>query len=210
MNKLLGLLYSPSHGRARRAAALAQYWARWTYAEDEWQRFDRLDWARTRRWYGATLAMIPLVLCWWACIGPFVLETFLVHPGFPSNTIPWIYYPLIGFIFLGAVATIVSFLRTEWKTYVAGKARHEERQAPESTRTLDIGPLGIYQSGNRIPLVGPGLRLTDVYIDRWDSSRLVFQMFRGQNIPTGIGIPIPKGQEASAQELVERFKREVL
>lgn len=52
--------------------------------------------------------------------------------------------------------------------------------------------------------------MTDVYIDHWDSSRLVFQMFRGQNIPTGISIPIPNGQEASAEELIERFKREVL
>lgn len=209
MDKLIGLLYSPSHGRARRAAARAQYWAQWTYSEDEWQRFDRLDWRRTRRWFYGTLAMIPLLVCWLACIGPWELEGFAKGERL-YNHAPWVFYSLFGFILLGAVATGVLLVWLEWKAYVAGKARHEERQDPESSRTLDIGPVGIYQSGNRIPLEGPTLRLRNVYIDRWDSSKLVFRMMRGRNVPTGISIPIPKGQEASAQELIERFKQEVL
>ena len=93
---------------------------------------------------------------------------------------------------------------------MAGKARHEQRQASESDRIIAIGPLGIYQSSYCVPLVGPNLSLRNVYIDPSDPSLLKFQMFYGRNIPTGISLPIPNGQEASARRLVERFKEEVL
>jgi hypothetical protein len=103
-----------------------------------------------------------------------------------------------------------SFVRGERRTYMAGKARHEDRQAPESDRTIAIGPLGIYHSNFCVPLVGPNLSLRNVHIDPSDPSLLKFQMFYGQNIPTGISVPIPNGQEAGARQLIERFKEEVL
>jgi hypothetical protein len=200
-------IFNPSYRRAHRAAASTRYWLRWSYSAEEWQRFDHLDWSRTQRWFYGMLVLLTIVApCWWALILPVGLPPFL--DALESG--PWFFRVWMGFVLIVGLISLVMFIRGEWRAFVSGKARHNQRQSPESNRILDIGPLDICQSGICIPLVGANLKLKGVYIDPSDSSLLKFDIVRGRGIPAGMSIPIPNGQEASAQQLVERFAREIL
>ena len=126
------------------------------------------------------------------------------------SKLAWFFNGFTVLLLIAAAVGLVNFIKGAWEAYTTGKTRHIQRQTPGSTRTLYIGPLGIWQSDTFIPLNGPNLKLGSVYVDSSDPPLLQFGMWRGRNIPVGISIPIPKGQEASAQELVERFKQEIL
>jgi hypothetical protein len=199
-------IFRPTYRRAGQAASRSQYWVQWSYTKEEWERFDQLDWARSRRWFYGTIILLAIAPCWWAIILPLFLQGLETQ----SSRVPSFFYIWMAFVLLAALVGFAVWIMGEWKSYKAGKTRHEQRQNPETERTVAVGPLGIYQSGSHIPLVGPNLRLRDVCIEPSNPSMLKFQMFRGRNIPTGISIPIPQGQEASAQRLIERFKQEVL
>lgn len=206
LSQLLSI-FSPTYRRAQRAAANVRYWARWQYSEEEWQRLDELDWARTKRWFYGTLIFFGVVApLWWAAF--YLIAWPYVSPQFEFT--PSLFNAWMIFVIVAGLSFAVLFVVGQIKAYQSGKARHIERQTSGVSRVIEIGPLGICQSGKCIPLVGLNLRLTDVCIDPRDPSLFRFAIELGRGFPAGILIPIPKGQEAAANELAELFMREIV
>lgn len=200
MQQLRSLL-NPVRTRAEAAAARDGEWAAWQYAEDEWAAFDEAEWQRGWRRVGGYVAFFGI----WTVVFDFLFAQT------PLGTIlPFLLTWTVG---MGLVCILSSLARS--------RARRQARQ--QGPREIRITPLKVIQPGATLTLNGSGWEglsldllnppmhtLRSVQIDAPDSHTLIFRGIGGRSWPVTIRVPIPRGREQEAEQLVGRFYGEIL
>src|SRR5207244_7941383 len=97
------------------------------------------------------ITLLALTPCWWAVW----LSIFLQDIQKQLSTQPLLFAIFTALILIGMIVVLVAFIKGAREAYAKGKARHFQRQAPGSPRTLYIGPLGICHSDLFIQLFEP-------------------------------------------------------
>lgn len=183
----------------------ATYWADWQYTEEEWQRFDQLEWRHTWRLVGQQLGL------WIAMdLGICILEGFF---GFSKNPSPesiatgwWVLAYLFSFILL------IGLWRAR-KVYRFGQVLHMARR--QSPRRIRISPATVMIGEIEVDLLDSHLlELRSVTLLAIQPAVLQFITLFAKRTRFArqyeIWVPVPAGHETEAAALAERFRREVI
>lgn len=171
---------------------------RWNYTPDEWAWFD--GWAQRRLWLESTLY-----------VGGFVgaLALLLVFMAIPPDTptsLLLIYIPLVV-IWAWQGYRRVQDLRVRHRLHAA--RRRARRQGP---RQVTVRDTAIWEAGQRLPLGRPYSILHNVSVARHppDHYLLRFDGTHGTHRATRftMWVPVPPGDEASAEAVVQPFLHE--
>jgi len=184
----------------------------WRYAPDEWRSFAEAEWARAK----AIVWRFPLItLCVCLVMGLFIamILSLLLLMGiidFPiAHQIPLGRMLLLigsgGLLIMAIVGTVlgVVFGVTEYK-----KERERYRRGIRSPGEACIGHSGFYMSEIYVPLHGPS-RLSSVGIENGAPAvlrlRIEVPVLRRYHTLRQLRVPIPRGKEEEARELLGRL-----
>jgi hypothetical protein len=158
--------------------------AHWTYADDDWGRFEQDAWRRTRReaalfpLFAIVLALVTGVIAWLAASD--VLAGLLAAGAF------------LGIGLVAAATTLIS-----------GRIRLARRR--RVTGDVYISDTGVLQPSGYMPFRGFNQRLTEVAVEEGQppSLRFVTESWSDSGLPrtSEFRIPVPPGHEDDARSL---------
>jgi steroid delta-isomerase-like uncharacterized protein len=187
---------------APQPAKVSEYWARWEYSPEEWERFDQLDWGR------ATTALLVSAIGSVALTMGFV--AFLTIST-SDNFVPVLLIPMM---------LLMSFLLTYFlagRRWMEARKRHQARKTGSRRVTIGVPSSfhdqGLWLAGTYIPLQETFLELKSVHITENPPLlhlRRKHVEIRQSSWHDTVPILIPRGHEAEAAYLVERFRAETI
>ncbi len=187
-----------------------QFWAKWDYSEEEWRLFDQLDWGRARNRLITTAVLVALV-----CF----LFFSLIFLGFVSAPDSASSVPFLAIIFsltLLGLTFLLTFAITGRPFWEARKRHQARRTGPHR---LTIGSLstfndqGLWEAGTFFPLQETFLSLRSVKMTEHPPVlhlRRKHVEIRQSSWHDTLRVFVPRGHEAEARQLVERFKAETI
>jgi hypothetical protein len=154
-------------------------WVQWQLAPDEHRRFLADEWRLFER-RATGYALAGLVL------GP-LLGAILDD---------WLLAVILLLVFLAVAIVILTMARP-------GKAAENA-----AAREVRIGARGVHFLEAYLPLQGPGTQLVGVHLQPGDLAELRFDVRTGRRVEE-IRMPVPRDRVPEAEEVVERFQREL-
>lgn len=208
-------LFSSQH-----AAARHDYWARWEYSPEDWERFDQLDWGSAQRTLWSQIAVLLLIAV--VVVGALLLLFNSMMQGLSPQETSQSAGGAAFFIglalFLIAVLGGSYVFQSGWLPLQEARKRHQARQS--GPHRITIGKASIFSqslwlAGQHFPLQDVSITLTDVkltfeplalHLQRkhgWISSR-------SSRWYDTIRILLPSGHEQEASRLLARFQQETI
>jgi hypothetical protein len=196
-----------------------QAWAHWEYSTEEWALFDKVDWRPRRRTFWL-LVMGSIVFLLATLLSVLTQSTIS-----PEQTTTFIFATVLtiplSMFGLGFGIFSVVYLAP----YLEARKRHKARQNQVQPRRVTISRKGMWEAGTYFPLDDDDFR---VYLKavKMTSEPLVLH-FRcalgrssittssdGTSAPaspqsTTLRVLVPRGHEAEAAQLLQRFRTEV-
>jgi hypothetical protein len=190
----------------------ANHLVHWRYNPDEWRRFAETEWAQAK----AKARIMPLAsLCFFLVIGFLVTLVFSLLFLLGVWDPPLLHQVPIGkaFLIFGgmdvvSMAIIGAVLGVELGAGNYLKERERYRKRLRSPGEAYLGPSGFYMQGLYIPLrwwsrLGPaGIEPGDPAVLRLNVEVPLFRRYRPFR---ALRVPIPRGKEEEARELVGRL-----
>lgn len=208
-------LFSSQH-----AAAKHDYWARWEYLPEDWERFDQLDWGSARRTFW--LQIIVLLLIAVVVVSVLLLLFNSTMQGLsPQETSQ---FARGDTFFIGLALFLIAVLggsyvfQSGWLPLQEARKRHQARLS--GPHRITIGKVSIFSqslwlAGQHFPLQDISITLTDVKLTfeplalhlRRKHSRIASRTSRWYDT---IRILLPSGHEQEASQLLARFQQETI
>lgn len=201
----------PASPEMSQPAPMPEYWARWKYSPEEWKRFDQLDWGRA-------CALLLAVAVGSVAVGMgFVAFVFTNLYADPLQTTSPNYVTLA---ILAPMMLLIAFLLTYFlagRHWLEARKRHQARKSP--SRRVTIGKLsslkdqGLWLAGTFIPLQEMFLELKSISMTQNPPLlhlRRKHLYLRQSSWYDTMPVLVPRGHEAEAAHLVERFRAETI
>ncbi len=182
-------------------------WAQWEYSAEEWALFEKVDWGLrgVAFWTFVLLAIVSFLAMW---------PLLLLAP---------VLFVLTLLLFM--VCMFITMVYTS-PMYGDARKRHKARRNKGQPRRVSISATGVWEAGTYFPFNDEGFRvfLQSVKITS-DPSILHFSyalgrgsMLRSSNGTTNWARPqtttlrvlVPRGHEAEAEQLMQRFRTQVI
>lgn len=182
-------------------------WAHWEYSADEWALFDKIDWGKASRKLWRVIGLCALVdflivgvLSW----------VFLIAQPFTSDNLPIVIIP--AFLLLIPSILLIAFYGSADSE---AKKRRKARQNQAQPHKVTFSEKGVWEAGTYFPLNEIFVDLKDVKL----TSQPTVLHFKIENTSIGsnsqasfdtLRVLVPRGHEAEAAQLMQRFRTEVI
>ncbi len=197
---IIGLLGGRQYERDAENMQAGRYLVRWRFSPSEWEHIAKSEWLLARK-QARREAIMWAVLFPLIAIIPAVIIPFKIYPT--GIAVLVIIGLLVGMVLLGSLLAL--------PTYLASNSILTQKPTLGKPRTIYVSELGVYSPWGYRPIRVLNLKLSSAEIEEGDPSVLVLKSIQWTFADlTGsyhqrqtIRVPIPRGHEAEARQLIE-------
>lgn len=205
---------------SQRAAAKQEYWARWEYSLEDWERSDRLDWASAQRTFWLQVAILLLLAVVILIVLAIIFNRVMqgLTPQEAANAFTFeIFLTGLFIVLLACIGGSLIFL-WGWPPLQEARKRHIARQS--GSHRITIGNISAFSqslwlAGQHFPLQSASITLTRVKLTY---APLALHLRRKHGRPATrtsgwsdtMRILLPPGHEQEASQLFRRFQQETI
>jgi hypothetical protein len=199
-----------------------QAWAHWEYSAEEWALFEKVDWAL--RGFAFWVFFLGTIVSLLAAL-PFILAPIPGSSGLFPEQVASLSGALFG-IALPLFIVLLIITLTYHATYGEAKKRRKARRNKDQLRRVTISRKGVWEAGTYFPFNDDAFRMylrevkmtpePPVLHFRYALGRS--QITTSDDGTTSVASPqtttmrvlVPRGREAEAEQLMQRFRTQVI